>query len=90
MVSMMEDKLEDFEENLGYEDEDSEGVVPFEMILRTMRLSGVPKPVDEELEFLEYCAMKESHSLQLVRWEKLCELFDEDYLFSNSIHEDKN
>ena len=78
---MMEDKLEDFMENIEYEDEDSEGVVKLEVFLKVMRLSGVPKPVDEELEFLEYCAMKESHSLQTVRWEKLCELFDEDYLF---------
>jgi hypothetical protein len=63
MVSMMEDKLEDFMENLEYEDEDSQGTVALELILKVMRLSGVPKPVDEELEFLEYCAMKESHSL---------------------------
>ena len=49
----------------------------------TMRRTGIDVPVDEELEFLEYCALRQSDSLKQVNYEKLCELFEEDYLFGN-------
>jgi len=89
MLSMVDDKLDDFRENLDYEDLDSEGVLPIETFVRTMRESDISAPVDEELEFLEFCAMRVSDSLRAVKYEKLCEIFDEDYIFSPSSHEDK-
>ena len=83
MLSMVDDKLEDLKENLDLEDDDYEQVLKMDKFVDTMRRTGIDVPVDEELEFLEYCALRQSDSLKQVNYEKLCELFEEDYLFGN-------
>jgi len=53
MLSIVEDKLEDYQEDLGYEDMDSNNVLTIEQIKECWRLARMPELKDERLEFFD-------------------------------------
>lgn len=70
---------EDFLEDLGLEDEDSQLTLTWEQIMRIWRIDNLPKLDDELTEFLKYVAMRHSANLQEIRYADWVTAFNEDY-----------
>jgi hypothetical protein len=71
--------LRDLQEDLGLEDEDSEGILTFDKIQRIWRIDKLPKLEEELWEFLKIIALRHSTSLREVRYKDLLTVFSEDY-----------
>lgn len=81
--------MKDFIEDLGLEDEDSEGVLTFNKIQRIWAVDKLPK-LDEELwEFLKIIALRHSTSLNEVRYKDFMTVFSEDYELVDTQHDDE-
>ena len=89
LQSILEDKTEDFLDDLNLEDEDSENYLPIDKIMRVWRVSGLPT-LDEDLaEFVNYMALRDSHTLKRVNYREFCKIFNSDYLLGPCIHDDE-
>ena len=90
LQGIMGAKKDDFLEDLNMDDEDSNSYLPFEQIQKVWKLSGLPN-LDEELtEFMEFLALRCSSSLKRVKYEELCQIFNEDFsLGSDCQHDDE-
>ena len=75
-----EEMLVDFD----LEDDDSNGFLPFEQILKVWRCAGLPT-LDEELsEFMEFLALHCSPSLKKVDFEEFAKVFEDGYTLGHS------
>lgn len=89
LQSILEDKLEDFLEDLNLEDEDSENYLPMVKIMHVWRVSGLPT-LDEDLaEFVNFMALRDSLTLKRVNYREFCKIFNEDYLLGPCVHDDE-
>lgn len=80
--------MRDFQEDLGLEDEDSEGVLTFDKIQRIWRIDKLPKLEEDLWEFLKILALRHSTSLREVRYKDLLTVFAEDYQLTSTPHDD--
>ena len=80
--------MRDFLEDLGLEDEESEGILTFDKIQRIWRIDKLPKLEDEMWEFLKIVALRHSTSLREVRYKDLMTVFSEDYQLTDTSHDD--
>lgn len=80
--------LRDFKEDLGLEDEDSEGILTFDKIQRIWRIDKLPKLEEDLWEFLKIIALRHSTSLREVRYKDLVTVFSVDYELTSTPHDD--
>ena len=76
-------------EDLTLEDEESEGVVPWSTIMKSWRINNLPELDSELLEFLKWLAIRHSEGSNKIYIQKFLEIFNEDYLISQSPFEDQ-
>lgn len=87
LQGLLEGKAEEFEEDMGIEDDDSNQYISIEQILKIWRISGFPE-LDEELtDFIKYMAVRESSSLRKVTYKKLAKMFFEGFQLDPCKHE---
>jgi len=88
LVNMVDGRHQEIMEELNLEDEDSEGVLPFEKIIRYWNYSGYPKLDAKLVEFLELMALRVSSSLREVNYREFAKIFDPDFQLERSYFED--
>lgn len=82
------DLINELGEDLTLEDEDSQGVISWDTIMKSWRINNLPELDEELIEFVKWLALRHSEGSDKIYIQKFIEIFHEDYLISRSPFED--
>ena len=78
VANMFEELREDLLDDLRDHDEEDEGAVPFDLILKVIKIQMI-QPDEELTDFLKFLAMRHSKSLEAVNYKKFTDALHEDF-----------